>query len=700
MKQLLLNTSKISLGLFGLFCAGLIWLEPSGAYFSSQVVSMGSFTSSNLEINLDLTEGFDPTSLTPDQTTSTQMILSNLGLLDIKYALSLSPNPNSDLCENLDIELNYNYFDASDDLITEELYTGTVSSNGYSGAPDLMQIPNAIPFQPNSDYADNQHWLSLDVTLPYDADPTLQNQTCQFQLVANAWQHNLDEGQGFTDSDSLNFSLSSGNWEVCEPGTAYAETITANQGLRKNGTPVLAARSDPEVMKGPADGQFYSLGFGGDVTLEFEYPILNGTGNDLVIAEITNGRNNYPEELATVEISQDGSNWVMLGTATSKVSNGINQFDFDDVGMPWARYVRITDISDPDIFENTADGFDIDTVYGIHGSCHNPESACSLIEGIITESMEQTPLEDQVVALLRPENQPVQTLSIDSANHLPTATLTLEEGKTYLFEATGTWANQNGARLVDSAGHYSDDNWNTWDDFRNEPGRDPRQLTITLDEEFVEWGGYNPDHRYKILVQGEGETVDLLVFDSDNDPNPPSWYNDNSGNLTVRIYDVTDDLATTDENGRYSFESCLPGTHQLVWLSEANFELNTPKSPDYYHFDLMNIPNSADFQLVANPFGGFVLNSPLVVELFNLFGWKEYDLEVEYTYLVDETEVGSGFVVGGVIDDHQLSRDDFVFETCSGDVCVQQEVVSVDQVTARLIRAGVDDLVIELEEYE
>ena len=74
----------------------------------------------------------------------------------------------------------------------------------------------------------------------------------------------------------------------------YADTVVdAQQGLRKNGTPVVPERSDPNAMLGAPQNtdtiNFYSLGYGGSVVLGFNEDILNGAGNDLKVVETTYG---------------------------------------------------------------------------------------------------------------------------------------------------------------------------------------------------------------------------------------------------------------------------------------------------------------------------------------------------------------------------------------------------------------------------
>jgi len=157
-----------------------------------------------------------------------------------------------------------------------------------------------------------------------------------------------------------------GEW-TCHP---WADSVvTEEQGKRKNGTDVLSGRSDAGVTLGTAEtngasadspilaGSFYSLGFGGSIVLRFSNLILNESGNDLRVYEVTGGT--YPDEKALVEASQDGMNWTILGTAT-------RDEDFDLGPLDWASFIRITDMSSPGAFEQDADGFDLDAVKALH----------------------------------------------------------------------------------------------------------------------------------------------------------------------------------------------------------------------------------------------------------------------------------------------------------------------------------------------
>ena len=152
----------------------------------------------------------------------------------------------------------------------------------------------------------------------------------------------------------------------CEQGVRWATSISgATQGLRKNGTAVLPARSIPASVLGVPnattgpDSGFYSLGKGGSVTVAIANPVVNGAGTDISIHEVTNGRETYPLETASVEVF-DGS-WHSVGTALSTSPSGVTYLDiapYTNVTM-----IRITDTtnfalnSDPN-----ADGFDVDAV--------------------------------------------------------------------------------------------------------------------------------------------------------------------------------------------------------------------------------------------------------------------------------------------------------------------------------------------------
>ncbi|NMC36480.1 hypothetical protein GYA49_05550 [Candidatus Beckwithbacteria bacterium] len=156
---------------------------------------------------------------------------------------------------------------------------------------------------------------------------------------------------------------------TCIEDSVYADqAFTLVQGLRKNGTPVLANRSNPASVEGALDGNFVSLGFGGQITVSFANPIVDDTANvsagDISFHEVTNGRSSYPNETADIFVSQDGNSFVYIGTISNHdSSSGVSYVDISGSGFDWVKFVRIVDTSNPaDFSQSDADGYDLDAV--------------------------------------------------------------------------------------------------------------------------------------------------------------------------------------------------------------------------------------------------------------------------------------------------------------------------------------------------
>lgn len=159
--------------------------------------------------------------------------------------------------------------------------------------------------------------------------------------------------------------------------------VSSSQGTLKNGGPVAVDRSDTTDALGAAEstgtpydnpviaGSFFSLGFGGTITLAFDNAIVNGAGDDLQLYEITGG-SSYPDELVDVEASHNGVDWV-------SVANDVTRDATIDLGiLSCAAQVRITDSSNIALFEVTADGYDLDGVKALY----TDETQCNLAAGV------------------------------------------------------------------------------------------------------------------------------------------------------------------------------------------------------------------------------------------------------------------------------------------------------------------------------
>jgi hypothetical protein len=150
------------------------------------------------------------------------------------------------------------------------------------------------------------------------------------------------------------------------PNCSAATVASFSQGKRADGSDVLVERSNPEKALGTPEAtvvgvvDFYALGFGGEIVLNFGSPIANGDGDDIRVTETTWGYTcaNYPET-ADVFASQDGMNFVFLGRTCMT-----NTFELGDLN--WAQYIKIVDASDASLFPLDADGYDVNGVECLH----------------------------------------------------------------------------------------------------------------------------------------------------------------------------------------------------------------------------------------------------------------------------------------------------------------------------------------------
>ncbi len=160
--------------------------------------------------------------------------------------------------------------------------------------------------------------------------------------------------------------------------SAFATNVVEfNQGLRDNYSPVNSSRSNPQEALGiPEDIDeeiFVSLGFGGEIILEFSsYILANPDGPEVSIVETSYGNVSYEQysEEAEVLVAQSLEGpWISLGTAFLD-----EDLDFPP-GLLWARYVKIVDTSSRANFGGSADGFDVDGVSACVSDDDEPETA-------------------------------------------------------------------------------------------------------------------------------------------------------------------------------------------------------------------------------------------------------------------------------------------------------------------------------------
>ena len=155
-------------------------------------------------------------------------------------------------------------------------------------------------------------------------------------------------------------------------GPTYVDTnVSFNQGLTKVGGAIDVSRSDETMALGVEDNTFVSLGYGGEIVLAF--PMFIGGGSLSITAyERTDGT--YPLEEAEVYVSSDNSTWTMIGTADNTA--GDPTATTFELGDECIKYVKLVDVTNPDLHGDNSDGYDLDAVGAVYESECNLEEPC------------------------------------------------------------------------------------------------------------------------------------------------------------------------------------------------------------------------------------------------------------------------------------------------------------------------------------
>lgn len=135
---------------------------------------------------------------------------------------------------------------------------------------------------------------------------------------------------------------------------------------------VKEARTNPEAVLELEtvrnDSNFFSLGFGGYVAVEFDDIIVPGDSVVVVVEDTWANSINYPKESAKVYASMDGEVWEEIGDAYNGKDyyndQQYNEITMTDV-LEYARYIKVVDTTNPDDFQNISDGdgFDVNAIY-------------------------------------------------------------------------------------------------------------------------------------------------------------------------------------------------------------------------------------------------------------------------------------------------------------------------------------------------
>ncbi len=156
--------------------------------------------------------------------------------------------------------------------------------------------------------------------------------------------------------------------------------VSAQQGTARDGSPVLPSRSDPTAAVGVAEnvateGTFYSLGFGGQITLGYQNNICNGSGADLDLELVEATIEPNLPELVDVYVSLDGVTYTKVASGVNKDAN----VAFPVNAPPVARFVRLVDVT-PRVQPGGKpqhDAYDVDGVRALNTNCVTGTFSCT-----------------------------------------------------------------------------------------------------------------------------------------------------------------------------------------------------------------------------------------------------------------------------------------------------------------------------------
>ena len=185
--------------------------------------------------------------------------------------------------------------------------------------------------------------------------------------------------------------LVAGNAEAQVNATSV---VSFTQGMRADGvSPIGVTRSNSnnavgaitashdanigEASNNASSVEFVSLGFGGEIVLEFASPICNQAGNDLTVFETSYGTPScvsWPEMALVYARQDDCQPWTLISPNAGICQNA----DLDLGVLSWAKFIKIEDITNPTLnvfLSSNQDGFDVDGVVGFSscgGAAINP----------------------------------------------------------------------------------------------------------------------------------------------------------------------------------------------------------------------------------------------------------------------------------------------------------------------------------------
>jgi len=218
----------------------------TNAFFSDQATITNTLTAGVLDMTLrsgqsNFVPGADD--MEPGGQVNRDIYVGKTAIsLALKHKVSFEyTGGNQDFCNQLDLKIWYDHYlgPVSGGYANRDM---RLTYNGkLSNLANYTHIDFEIP-HPDDQFDDNpndgtEQWFYYSIILPSGTDIAYQDQTCNFDFVFEAWQINFpDSTQGFTDTEQISNSITSGHWETPAPKENMADHLVISEVQTAGGT--------------------------------------------------------------------------------------------------------------------------------------------------------------------------------------------------------------------------------------------------------------------------------------------------------------------------------------------------------------------------------------------------------------------------------------------------------------------------------
>jgi uncharacterized repeat protein (TIGR01451 family) len=380
------------------------------------------------------------------------------------------------------------------------------------------------------------------------------------------FDYNQDGEMNGSDYGLSGWTINLLRFTDCQDGDEWADSVvTSSQGKRKDGSPVDPLRSNPNAALGQAEydtnsTHFFSLGFGGSITLEFDNYIVNEPGDDIELVEATNEP--YPDETVDVFASPDNNTWWYLGPYSKDALIDLSDYSSS---ILYAKYIRLTDTTNPAPHNNNADAYDLDGVKALHCA-----SGWEIIETQITDQDGHYCFDPVAPGSYRLEEVLQDGWTPTTPVSPPYYELRIEEEENLIYDF-GNYQdiqNNNSFSIAGSSSGSSSGRSSGGVDVLGETGAPNLTIDKIVNTEYVNPGDTGIE--YKVIITNSGNMTAFAVSLNDSLPDGLVFAGTEEAFKSWIVGDIEPGASTTVDYLVDVRESALPGVYTNLAVAVAS----------------------------------------------------------------------------------------------------------------------------------